>query len=176
VIAVRPLAAHEWQLLRDARIQSLVDAPRQFGVTEEEARALPDGEWQAMVAEGEAGQLGHVVVATSGTEPVGLAIIERDRFERRQHRARVWAVWVHRDFRGRGVGRRLMTALLDWARARGVVAVYLDVVVGNDPARSLYERLGFVRRDLDPYSLRIDGEFVAQEKLVLVLGPPGRGR
>ena len=51
------------------------DAPRQFGVTEEEARALPDGEWQAMVAEGEAGQLGHVVVATSGTEPVGLAII-----------------------------------------------------------------------------------------------------
>ena len=64
-----------------------------------------------------------------------------------------------------------MTCLLDWARERDVVAVYLDVVAGNDPARSLYTRLGFVRRDLDPYSLRIDGEFIAQERLVLLLRP-----
>ena len=170
MIAVRALGEGDWQLLRQARLRSLSDAPLQFGTTEAEARAAPDAEWQALVAAGSRDDR-LIVIASDGEEPVGLAVVERDLGVRRRHRARIWGVWVQREVRGRGVGRRLMAALLDWAGERGVVAVYLDVVAGNDPARSLYERLGFVRRDLDPYSLRIEGEFVAQEKLVLVLRP-----
>jgi GNAT superfamily N-acetyltransferase len=44
-------------------------------------------------------------------------------------------------FRGRGIGARLIEALLE--RARGVgKPVALNVIIGN-PAQSLYERLGF---------------------------------
>jgi ribosomal protein S18 acetylase RimI-like enzyme len=167
MIEVRPLQPEEWQLLRGARVRAVQDAPRQFGVTHAEAEATGDDEWRAL-AGGDGGRR-VVAIATDDGRPVGLGILERDTGERRRHRARVYAVWVDGSVRGRGVGRRLMTCLLDWARERDVVAVYLDVVVGNDPARSLYTRLGFVRRDLDPYSLRIDGEFVAQERLVLLL-------
>ena len=169
MIEVRVLNPEEWQLLRGARLRAVEDAPRQFGVTVAEAEATEDEEWQRLAGGGHGRRV--VAVATEDGQPVGLGILERDTGERRQHRARVYAVWVDASVRGRGVGRRLMTCLLDWAREREVVAVYLDVVAGNDPARSLYTRLGFVRRDLDPYSLRIDGEFIAQERLVLLLRP-----
>ena len=46
--------------------------------------------------------------------------------------------------RGRGVGRGLITRLLDRARADGLSGVSLSVEPDN-PARGLYERLGFVK-------------------------------
>ena len=46
--------------------------------------------------------------------------------------------------RGRGVGTRLLTALIEHARAEGFQALSLSVESDN-PARALYERLGFVR-------------------------------
>lgn len=45
--------------------------------------------------------------------------------------------------RGRGLGRKLTTALLHWGRAQGAGSAYLQVQGDNTVARSLYERLGF---------------------------------
>ncbi|MGD1995845.1 MAG: N-acetyltransferase [Anaerolineae bacterium] len=52
-------------------------------------------------------------------------------------------VGVDPRWRGRGVGRALMKEAIAQARARGARAVSLEVVWGNDPARRLYESLGF---------------------------------
>lgn len=45
--------------------------------------------------------------------------------------------------RRRGHGDRVMRAVLDAARERGLATVRLEVLVQNDPAIPLYERLGF---------------------------------
>ena len=45
--------------------------------------------------------------------------------------------------RGRGLGRRLVAALIDWGRRRGAPQAYLLVREGNQPARALYRSLGF---------------------------------
>jgi ribosomal-protein-alanine N-acetyltransferase len=42
-----------------------------------------------------------------------------------------------------GIGTRLVHALLDEARLRGVTAAFLEVRVDNVAARALYEREGF---------------------------------
>ena len=47
------------------------------------------------------------------------------------------------DFRRRGAGRALVTALLDYARANGFCRVTLEVRISNAPAIALYESLGF---------------------------------
>jgi ribosomal protein S18 acetylase RimI-like enzyme len=52
--------------------------------------------------------------------------------------------------RGRGIGRRLVQALLYWGRAQGAGAAYLQVRAHNDAARALYRSLGF--RDAYRYS------------------------
>lgn len=56
------------------------------------------------------------------------------------------------DFRGRGIGTRLLTALMTRARADGFAALSLSVTAIN-PARRLYERCGFVTVGVDGDSL-----------------------
>ena len=51
---------------------------------------------------------------------------------------------VRREFRGRGVGEALLSALLDWARANPLIEkVSLAVFADNAPAIALYRKLGF---------------------------------
>lgn len=50
---------------------------------------------------------------------------------------------VRSDLRRSGLGRAVVTALLDRARERGVVDVFLEVRVSNEPALALYRSLGF---------------------------------
>lgn len=57
----------------------------------------------------------------------------------------VSGVCTHPDFQGRGLARRLVERLLRRAIARGERA-FLHVMVDNDGARRLYERMGFRRR------------------------------
>lgn len=51
-------------------------------------------------------------------------------------------IWVSDEHRGRGLGTRLLTGLIVEARSRGLPGLSLSVEEGN-PARGLYERLGF---------------------------------
>lgn len=48
------------------------------------------------------------------------------------------------EFRRLGVGRKLMDAMVEHARANQVCAITLEVRAGNEPARNLYESYGFV--------------------------------
>ncbi|QQM31479.1 N-acetyltransferase [Martelella lutilitoris] len=53
------------------------------------------------------------------------------------------SVYVHRDCRGGGAGRRLMEALLDHARENGVHAMIAAIEGENITSIALHERLGF---------------------------------
>ena len=52
-------------------------------------------------------------------------------------------LFVESSYRGRGVGRQLLDALLSTLRGRGINAVHLMVRPENAPARALYESLEF---------------------------------
>lgn len=58
---------------------------------------------------------------------------------------------VSPDYRGHGLGKSLITARIDAARALGITDLYADTVRGNRPMLSLYESLGF------QYTDRYDG-------------------
>jgi len=59
--------------------------------------------------------------------------------------AQVMTVATDSGYQGRGIGRRMLTALLDHAREVGAESVLLEVRVDNAPALHLYESLGFRR-------------------------------
>lgn len=52
-------------------------------------------------------------------------------------------VAVHQDWRGLGVGKKLLTAIESYGQKRGVVKTTLEVRVSNDRAKSLYQKLGY---------------------------------
>lgn len=58
------------------------------------------------------------------------------------------SVCVHENVRGAGLGRELMNDAIEITRSRGQEGVSLSVEGGN-PARKLYESLGFVDADGD---------------------------
>lgn len=58
--------------------------------------------------------------------------------------AHVTNIAVHPDWRGQGLGERIMRRLIELAAKRGAERMTLEVRVSNTPARNLYEKLGFV--------------------------------
>ncbi len=68
-------------------------------------------------------------------------------------------LFVAREYQGQGIGTKLMQALLDladnWLLLR---RVELTVVVGNDRAKRLYERCGFVVEGRRKMSVISEGE------------------
>jgi N-acetylglutamate synthase len=56
---------------------------------------------------------------------------------------------VHENQRGRGIGKRLVSSLLDWGKSNGAQASYLQVMANNHAAISLYQNLGY--KTLYPY-------------------------
>ncbi len=52
---------------------------------------------------------------------------------------------VRREYRGRGIGRKLLDTACDYALLAGVDTTFLEVRPSNTPARRLYARLGFTQ-------------------------------
>jgi GNAT superfamily N-acetyltransferase len=58
------------------------------------------------------------------------------------------ALYVVERHRGQGIGHALLEAALDWGRHVGCVQAELSVLAEN-PARALYEQLGFSTYDIE---------------------------
>ena len=57
-------------------------------------------------------------------------------------------LWVASEFRGHGLGRRLIAEAIAWAKQAGYTAMYLDTVPAAMPeANQLYKNAGFVPAD-----------------------------
>jgi GNAT superfamily N-acetyltransferase len=141
---VRRIDASEWRELRSLRLQALRDAPRAFGSTYEREAAFSDERWQAIAASGAAGVDDVAVVATVDSSWVAMARGYLARDEPSASRV-AWliAVYVDPRWRGRGLGRAVSAGVVDWARERGASEVRLHVGDWNNPARRVYEELGF---------------------------------
>jgi ribosomal protein S18 acetylase RimI-like enzyme len=88
-------------------------------------------------------------VALEAEEALGLCMLGR-----RGEDGWIGGVGVSVPARRSGVGERLMLAVLAEARAAGVRRVWLEVLVQNEPAIRLYEKLGFAHvRELEVWSL-----------------------
>ena len=84
------------------------------------------------------------IAETETAAPVGFIFIEThtDYFTQRRH-AHISTISITKDAEGHGVGGALMKAAEDWARARELPHITLNVFNLNTRARSFYERLGY---------------------------------
>ena len=80
-------------------------------------------------------------------------------FQRYAHRGGV-ALALRQSVWGQGLGRQLLTALLDIAKTAGYEQVELDVLADNHRARSLYESVGFTVTGTLPRNMKYkDGTY-----------------
>ena len=90
-------------------------------------------------------------------------------FEKRlksRHKSTLFGMVVDAAAQGRGVGRQLVQAVLDHARARPALRlVQLTVTEGNAAAEDLYLRCGFTRWGVEPMAVRVDGAYLGKVHL-----------
>lgn len=74
-----------------------------------------------------------------------------------------------KDYRGQGLGRKLMEAALTAVKAQGVERVELEVYASNAAAVTLYRKLGFREEGRKLKARKIDGAY--DDVLVMALFP-----
>ena len=94
--------------------------------------------------------------APSKTRIVGHLELQGGRIPAEMHRATL-GMGMLRAFTGRGHGRRLMDVAITWARDEAKLAwLDLGVFAGNEPARRLYRKVGFVERGEREDAFRVE--------------------
>ncbi len=91
------------------------------------------------------------VPEAEGGAPAGLleaSVVDPDEFFQPRSVLHIHSLYVEPSYRGQGLGRTLVEAGLEWGRRKGCVEAELNVLAGN-PARRLYEKLGFETFELE---------------------------
>lgn len=104
--------------------------------------------WQERVAAVAAGQLA-VWAAREGERTVGTVGLAFPDKPNSRHRAELVKLMVHRDARGRGLGRRLLATAEEAAIEAGVTLLHLDTET-DSLAEGLYGSAGWIRAGVIP--------------------------
>ncbi len=64
-------------------------------------------------------------------------------------------VVVDSDYRGQGLGQKIMEHLIDSARSRGIKQIYLTSRPGRAAGNNLYQKLGFEKKETNVYVMKL---------------------
>jgi len=79
-------------------------------------------------------------------------------------------VYVTKQWRGKKIAHRLLSELIQRVRGKPELEqLFLAVAAGQNPARRLYESLGFEVYGREPHAIKLDREYVDEDLMVLRL-------
>jgi GNAT superfamily N-acetyltransferase len=140
-VQVRTLGPDEAGLHREVRLRALRDAPDSFGGTIEKEASEPLEYWEALTKSVSDAGRNVLFLACEDAKVHGMAYGLRDRES--SDGARVGGMWVDPLMRRRGVGRQIMSAVIDWARVQGLTHIGLWAPVDSAAAIGRYRQAGF---------------------------------
>jgi ribosomal protein S18 acetylase RimI-like enzyme len=158
-IQVRRLTPADAALYREIRLEGLQCDPEAFGSTFEAENTRPLTFFSERL--GGSAMFG----AFHDSELVGIAGLLMREGRKEAHKALLVGMYVRPSARKAGVGRRLVETIIEFARHR-VELVQLAVVSNNQPARRLYERLGFLEYGLEKKALKQDDHYYDEVLMV----------
>jgi ribosomal protein S18 acetylase RimI-like enzyme len=101
---------------------------------------------------------------------VGVVGLYRDQGMKARHKAHLWGLYVRPAHRSAGLGRGLVEVAVGFARSLGGVnQVHLAVSERATSAARLYQSLGFVTWGVEPAALRIGGQDISEQHMLLSL-------
>lgn len=74
----------------------------------------------------------HVFASVKEGKPIGTARMDKN--------GKIGRMAVLREYRGRGVGRKMLQVIMDWGRSKGITGFYLSAQIG---AMGFYRKMGF---------------------------------
>lgn len=150
------------------RLESLEREPRAFAASVEEDAAMP---LETVAARLQAELEGSFAVgAFESRELIGIAGFYRAERLKMMHKGDIWGVYVKPEWRGRGVARHMLSAILDRLRSYATLDhVLLHVSDSQSGARRLYGSLGFETCGHERRAHKVGDDYVDQYHMVLFL-------
>jgi RimJ/RimL family protein N-acetyltransferase len=161
-IEIRRLGSADAAAYRELRLAALKNSPEAFGSTFERESIEPLTWFRGRLGKGP------VFGAFRLSELVGTAGFVQREGEKEQHKGLLWGMYVRADARNAGIGRRLIEAVIDYARHH-VELIQLSVISDNERARRLYAGLGFVEYGVEKNSLKQRGRYYDEILMALDL-------
>ena len=166
---IRLLNDSDAQVYREVRLRALKNDPDAFGSTYEQEETKP---------------LGHIIERIHHTKDqftlgcfddsntlVGIVNFSRENRLKTAHKGNIYGMYVEPQFRGRGVGKSLLLALIERAtkECEGLEQIHLTVVSNNKSAKRLYVSLGFEVYGIEPNALKFDEQYFDEDLMILRL-------
>jgi ribosomal protein S18 acetylase RimI-like enzyme len=138
---------------------------------------------EALARRARSGAVDYLVVRAPGGEPVAKAGVQ---YDHPRGPGELWQLATHPELQRLGLGTRLIRALEDRVRRRGLDHAWLGVETDNPDAQRLYERLGYREFDRtaggweaqrpDGTTFWYETELVLLRRDLTAMAPPAAGR
>jgi len=167
-IVLRALDKGDLHRYRAIRLSALSRAPLAFGSSFEEENAYSDSVFARRLEQVN----GNIIFgAFDGENLLGTAGVFRHERKSERHRGTLWGVYVAPEARGLELGKALVQKVIEHAAAH-VIVLDAKVVATNEPAKRIYEALGFKTYGTEPKSLFVQGQYLDQELLYIDFSDP----
>jgi RimJ/RimL family protein N-acetyltransferase len=165
---IRPLTLQDADTWWHLRLVALKDEPHSFAESaeEHEARSQEDIQkfFRALNSED------FIIGAFEDGELAGMAGFYREKHTKFRHKGTIWGVYVRRESRGKGIAKAILSEVIHRARMiDGLEQILLVVAATQEKPRRLYESLGFRKYGVEPRSLKVSGEYIDDELMILYL-------
>lgn len=156
---------------RDLRLFSFQEAPLAFSESYEDEKLKPlESFKQLLETKGDPPE--HFVLGafSSDDQLVGIATFRRDQRSKARHKAMIYAMYVHPDFRDKQVGSLLVNEIIKKAQMMtGMEAIHLWVLHAKTSAAPFYKKLGFISQGRVKNDLKFKDHYIDAEYMVKYL-------
>ena len=152
MIEIKKLASSRWKDYRALRLEALKNDPIAFGSSYNEEIKLSNNEWKRRIK--------NSLFALLNDKPIGTIVYIFENKTKTKHIANIYGVYVKKEYRGQGVGKKLVESAISLIKKnKNIIKINLNVNPKQKAAVKLYKKYGFKTIGVLKKDLYVNGKF-----------------
>ena len=154
-ICIRELQENEFDKYKSIRLELLQKEPTSFGSSFGEENLFEDDLWKKRISKETVSTFG----AFDHNNLIGICVVVFNPRSKIKHIASLHSMYVKEAYRGKSIGKNLITYAEEVAKQKEVKRINLSVVEGNVTAKSLYKKLGYIEYGVELDTIKYLGKY-----------------
>jgi len=160
---ITKLPVSRWLDYKNFYMDSIANSPQAFLWSKEEISSKEDSEWQDRIKN-------MFFAIVDDGKLVGMAGSYCEKKKKLSHIANIVRVYVNPEYRGKGIGRQLLLAVIEDIKSKPEIKkIQLGVISTQNSAYNLYKSVGFEKVCKLKMSVRVDDRFYDQYLMEMIL-------